>query len=101
MKRKSTLPLDEHLPILNEMVEVGTDDFFYTRLKARLEKESGGAEWSFPIKPVWLVATLFILLAVNCFTLIKQSNSTDVQNETSSIQSFATSYDQTINTSIQ
>jgi hypothetical protein len=101
MKRKSTIPLDEHLPILNEMVEVGTDDFFYTRLKARLEKEAGDAQWNFPVKPAWLIATLFILLAVNCFTLIKQSNSTDMQNETSSIQSFAASYDQTINTSIQ
>lgn len=101
MEQKSTIPLDDHLPILNEMVEIGTDDFFYTRLKARLEKESGDSEWNFPIKPVWLVATLFVLLAANCFTLLKQYNSTDVQNETSSIQSFATSYDQTINTSIQ
>jgi hypothetical protein len=101
MKRKSTILLDEHLPILNEMVEVGTDDFFYTRLKARLEKEAGGSEWSFPVKPAWLIATLFILLALNCFTLIRQHNSKDLQSETSSIQSFAASYDQTINTSIQ
>lgn len=101
MKRKSTIPLDEHLPILNEMVEVGTDDFFYTRLKARLEKEADNTVWSFPVKPAWVIAALFILLAVNCFTLISQHNSKDIQNESSTIQSFAASYDQTINSSIQ
>lgn len=101
MKQNATKLLDEHLPVIQEMVEVGTDDFFYTRLKARLEKESAVSSWSFPVKPAWVIATLFVLLTLNCFTLIKQYNTKETQSDTNTIQSFAASYDQTINTSIQ
>lgn len=101
MKRNAAKLLDEHLPVLQEMVEVGTDDFFYTRLTARLEKESAVSSWNLPVKPVWLVATLFVLLTLNCFTLIKQNTTQQTQVESNTIQGFAASYDQTINTSIQ
>lgn len=98
MEKKSTPLVDEHLQILQGMQEVGTDDFFYTRLKARMEKENSQQGWSFPLKPVWVVGTLALLLAVNGFMLSQQSKTTSTVS-TSSLQSFAESYDQTISSS--
>ena len=101
MERKYTPLVDEHLQSMLGIKEVGTDDFFYTRLKARMEKESSQPGWSFPLKPVWIVGTLALLLAVNGVMLsqqikTKQKKSTTV---TSSLQNFAESYDQSISSS--
>lgn len=98
MEKKSTPSVDEHLQTLQGMQEVGTDDFFYTRLKARMEKEKPQQGWSFPLKPVWVVGTLALLLAVNGFMLSQQAK-TKSTTSTSSLQNFAQSYDQTISSS--
>jgi len=95
MKKKSTPLVDEHLQSLQGMQEVGTDDFFYTRLKARMDKAQQG--WSFPLKPAWVVGSLVLLLAVNGFMLSQKFKAGKTQKSTSStLQSFAESYDQTI-----
>jgi len=97
--------VDEHLQSIQGMQEVGTDDFFYTRLKARmLARQTGGENmqqdkgWSFPLKPVWVVGTLALLLAVNGFMLVNQSKTKETTStvSTSSLQNFAESYDQAI-----
>ncbi len=98
MEKKSTPLVDEHLQSIAGMQEVGTDDFFYTRLKARMEKENSQPGWSFPLKPVWVVGTLALLLAVNGF-MLSQQHKTKAKTTTSSLQSFAESYDQTISSS--
>ncbi len=74
---KRTPLVDEHLLAMQSMEEIGTDDFFYTRLKARMlaHREGGQREhsqqgWSFPLKPVWIVSTLVLLLVVNGFYAI-------------------------------
>lgn len=100
MKEKATPLLDEHLQSLNHMQEGGTDDFFYTRLKARMEKEKAPVGFNFPLKPVWIVATLMLLLLVNGLMLTQQfktKKSTDTAS--SSLQNFAASYDQNISSS--
>jgi hypothetical protein len=108
MERKSTPLVDEHLQSMQGMGEVGTDEFFYTRLKARMlarqsggEKENSQQGWSFPLKPVWVVGTLSLLLAVNGFMLSQQfkTKETKTTASTPSLQSFAESYDQTISSS--
>ena len=105
MKQKSTPLVDEHLQAFMGMKEAGTDDFFYTRLKARMqsggERETGPNGWSFPLKPVWIVSTLALLLAVNGFMLSQRSKTTGVKGNTAStsLQNFAESYDQTISSS--
>jgi hypothetical protein len=105
MNKKSTPLVDEHLQSFLGMQETGTDEFFYTRLKARmLARQSGGekdkpdAGWSFPFKPVWVVGTLAFLLAVNGFMLVNQSKRKETTStvSTSSLQNFAQSYDQSI-----
>jgi len=108
MEKKSTPLVDEHLQSIVRMQEAGTDDFFYTRLKARmLARQSGGEKdnpqqgWSFPLKPVWVVGTLALLLAVNGFMLSKQfkAKKSTTTTASSSLQNFAESYDQSISSS--
>jgi hypothetical protein len=108
MNKNSTPLVDEHLQSLEGIQEAGTDDFFYTRLKARmLAGQSGGEKdkslqgWNFPLKPVWVIGTLALLLAVNGIMLSQQFKTGKVKTtaSSSSLQSFAESYDQTITSS--
>lgn len=93
--------VDEHLESLLGMNEAGTDDFFYTRLKGRMQGNEPGRGWSLPLKPVWVIGTLTILLVINALMLSQQfkAKTATALSGTSSIQNFAESYDQTINSS--
>jgi hypothetical protein len=100
MGKKTTPLLDEHLQAMQGMTETGTDEFFYTRLKARIQKEGPQQGWSFPLKPVWIVGTLALLLVVNGIMLSQQVKSTSQKEaDASSLQKFAESYDQAISSS--
>ena len=72
MDKKITPLVDEHLQSLQGMQEAGTDDFFYTRLKARMEKNLPQQGWGFPLKPVWMIGTLVMLLTVNGIMFTQQ-----------------------------
>lgn len=105
MEKNSTPLVDEHLQSIQGIQETGTDDFFYTRLKAKMLARQSGEEnekqqqgWSFPLKPVWVLGTLVLLLAVNGFMLVNQSASKETTSTVSgySLQNFAESYDQSI-----
>jgi hypothetical protein len=100
MEKKSTSLIDEHLQSLLGMQEATTDDFFYTRLKGRMQGNELRQGWSLPLKPVWVIGTLALLLAVNGFMLSRQiktkTTATRSSSGTPSLQSFAESYDQTI-----
>ena len=107
MEEKSTPLVTEHLQSLQGMQESGTDEFFYTRLKAgmlagqtgrRINKPQQG--WVLPLRPVWVVGTLALLLAVNGFMLAQQVKTKKTNTTASaSLQSFAESYDQAISSS--
>jgi hypothetical protein len=100
MKKKSTPLVDEHLQSLEGMQDTGTDDFFYTRLKARMQRELVQDNWSFPLKPVWIVGTMTLLLAINVFMLSQQFKAkSTTPAASSSLQGFAESYDQSISSS--
>ncbi|MFZ1264660.1 MAG: hypothetical protein WAT34_14205 [Chitinophagaceae bacterium] len=98
MEKNSTPLVDEHLQSIQGMQEAGTDDFFYTRLRARIDKERLEQGWSLPLKPVWVLSTLVLLLALNGITLLQQAKTkaTNAGVSTSSLQNFAESYDQSI-----
>jgi hypothetical protein len=106
MNKNSTPLVDDHLQSLQGIQETGTDDFFYTRLKARMQGDEHQQGWSFPLRPVWVIGTLTLLLAVNGFMLSQEFKSS-AQNTvhktktttSSSLQNFAESYDQTISSS--
>lgn len=97
MKKEITPIVDDHLQSLQGMQEAQTDDFFYTRLMARMERNESGSQWNFPLKPVWLVGALTVLLAVNGFMLLQQNRSGNGgDTPASSIQHVASAYDQSI-----
>ena len=75
MKNNITSLLDEHLQRLQGMQVTGTDDFFYTRLKARMEKNLAQQGCGFTLKPVWMIGTLVLLLMVNGIMMTQQSKS--------------------------
>jgi hypothetical protein len=99
MEKNFTPLVDEHLQSLKGMQEADAGDFFYTRLMARMENNRPDKSWSFPLKPVWVIGTLVALLAINGFMLV-QDNRPGKKNvyssPVSSIQDFASSYDQSI-----
>lgn len=101
MKKNIPTPLtDQYLDSLQQIKEAETDPFFYTRLKARMEKNITSSEWSFPLKPVWLVSMLILFLFINTFFLVtevKQNKETSGQNTT--LQNFASGYDLSVSTS--
>jgi hypothetical protein len=102
MKKKFTnTPLtDQYLESLNGMKEAEADPFFYTRLKARMEKETADAGWSFPLKPAWLVSLLVIFLFINAFFLVTQvKQNRVVRSQDTSLQNFASGYDLSVSTS--
>jgi hypothetical protein len=105
MKKTSTPLVDDHLQSLVGMQEAATDEFFYTRLKERMQGDQPQQGWSLPLKPVWVIGTLTLLLAINGIMLSQQLKGSDrgivqkTKTTSSSLQSFAESYDQTITSS--
>jgi hypothetical protein len=96
MKKNTTL-LDEHIESLAGMREAETDAFFYTRLKAKMEKLRGKPEQILPLKPVWVIWLLAGLLVFNGFILANQIRTRKAKSTNSySIQNFAESYDQAL-----
>ena len=90
MKKMDTLLVEEHLQSLQGIKETGTDDFFYTRLKARMESALEEEGWSFPLKPVWVIGSMALLLAVNIFMLSQQFKSKKNSKQSSAtVQGFA------------
>ena len=97
MKRENNSLVDEHLLSLIKIKETEADAFFYTRLKARMEREHSQADWNFPLKPIWVIATMSFLLVINVLMFTAKNKTTKTQSEdVSSIKSFASSYDQSI-----
>lgn len=86
---------DEYLKSLEGLSPAKPKDFFYDRLVNRLTEEKENQPWLFPLKPVWMIWTLAILLIVNLVILTTkkvQKGSAD----SGSIESFAAAYDQNI-----
>ena len=107
MNPKLTQLVDEHMQSLHGMQEVGTDDFFYTKLKGRmLIRHKDGRknlllqDWGLPLKPVWIIGTLILLLLINSIMVRQQFTSKKAAATatvtTTDLQNFAESYDQNI-----
>lgn len=97
MKNKSTPLVEEYLQSLRGMNQVDTDDFFYTRLKAKIEKNTAGDGWNFPLKPVWVIGAMALLLGINIFMLSQQQTSKQTRtSNAASLQNFVRAYDQVI-----
>jgi hypothetical protein len=95
MKKDANEILEQHLSVLSNMEEIGPNAFFYTRLKARMEKENASNSWEFPLKPVWVISILIMLLALNGVLVVQELKSSKT-NTDKGIQALAASYDQVI-----
>lgn len=90
--------VEEYLQGIDTSRQPEAGDFFYTRLKARMEKEKIQKGFTFPFKPAWVIGGLIVLLAVNIFLLGKQTTgkNADAQSEK---ESFGKTYGLIISTS--
>lgn len=68
--------------------------FFYTRLKARMEKGSERPVKSWLLKPVFVVATLVVVIIINVFIYFQPTNPSTIasSDDETSIQSIAAEY---------
>ncbi len=95
MKTNFNLLVDEHLDSLEGINNYEADPFFYTRLKARMQDELQKENWYFPLKPVWIIGSMALLLVFNVI-MISVKNKNVNNQEAHGIKGFAASYDQTI-----
>ena len=99
MKKNIPTPLaDEYIQSLQQIHDAEPNLFFYTRLKARMEKKI--ADPHFSLQPAWLISLLITFLFINIYflaTQITQNSTTSSQN--AMLQNFASSYDLSVPTS--
>ncbi len=95
MKKDANEIVEQHLSYIEGMQELGPDPFFYTRLKARMEKENESSSWELPFKPAWVIGILIALLALNGMLIVQEMKSSKT-NSSQGIQALAASYDQVV-----
>lgn len=77
-------------------------DFFYTRLRARLERElTKNVKRDWILKPVYIVTTLLLVISINVFVFLKGDNETTTADNNESVQqSIAAEYSLNDNNSV-
>lgn len=87
--------IDEILDSLDGVKRATPPGFFYTRLRARMEKEAGTAR-SMPriLRPSWIMAMLAVILIINVTVILQSGKKTDTStaSESEKLQSIAADY---------
>lgn len=105
MDTENNKKMEEILNSLDGCQRAGAPDFFYTRLKAKMEK---GIEPSTPqswvLRPVFAVAAVLVVLLINAAVIFNNRNSSSseekVSFDTETFQSIAAEYRLNDNTSL-
>ena len=88
--------LEEILGSLDGSQRAPVPDFFFTRLKARMEKgfEQGQAlNKSWLLRPVFAITALAVVLLINAFVILKDDATKDnAANDVETLQSIAAEY---------
>ena len=95
MKNISNEQFEHEMNIISNLKEVGAPNFFYTRLKARMEKENLSNELASTFQPIIVICALTLFLFMNSLLLKNDSNIVNT-NSSQEMEAFAASYDQTI-----
>lgn len=89
--------MEEILNSLDGCQRAGAPDFFYTRLKAKMEKRmepSTSQSWVF--RPVYAVAALLVVLLINAVVIFSSNNNSSFEDkasvDTEVFQSIAAEY---------
>ena len=96
MNKERNNRIDEMLNSLDGVKKAVAPDFFYTRLRAKMEKRlvpDNKAKWV--LRPAYILSALFLVLAVNAFVFLRSEdkNSTaTVDSDESVQQSIAAEY---------
>lgn len=95
MKHLQEDKLENDLTIFSNMKEVGSPNFFYTRLSARMEDESISRVTGLSINPILGLCVLSMFLFINSL-LIEKDTDIVKSNTDKHIEALAAEYDQTI-----
>ena len=99
MKNKNNNDLvNDYLQSIDADQQPGAGDFFYTRLKARMEREKHQGSYVLPAKPAWIIAGLAMLLLLNVFILGKSGSAKMETGSQSGLENFGTTYGLIIST---
>ncbi len=94
MQKNDHQLLEDHLKILANLKEVEADAFFYTRLKANMERSLENGGWVFSLRPPIIIGALCLVLLVNGIFLQQKFKTTYINSNSTDMQAFASSYDQ-------
>ena len=111
MNTEKNKKIDEILGSLDNCQRAEVPDFFYTRLKAKMEnsvlgnRETVSAKRPLILRPVFALTALAAVLIINAFVIIQKDNTTDNDTSTAlsdadSFQSMAAEYSLNENTTI-
>lgn len=96
MNNERNRKIEEILSSLDGIQRATAPDFFYTRLKARMENRQGEIQSrSRMLRPVYVIAALLLVLTINAIVLLRNQNETNVVtagNDESVQQSIAAEY---------
>ena len=95
MKNISNEQFEHEMNIISNLKEVGAPNFFYTRLKARMEKENLSNELASTFQPIIVICALTLFLFINSLLLKSDPNIIN-NNSSQDLEAFAASYDQII-----
>ena len=87
-KNINTPLVDEHLKSLEGMKEAETNEFFYTRLKAKMMNKQGGEKISLS----WVYATVTVMVLVLTINIFAWRNMNAANKSNSSIQQLVQQY---------
>ncbi len=94
MKNEKVNKIEDILSSLDSIKKASAPDYFYTRLKAKMEKpyqENSPRSWA--LRPAFVIAGLFAIMLINTAVLIRNGNTNNINiSEMDQMQSIASEY---------
>ena len=101
MNNERNKKIEEILSSLDDSERASAPDFFYTRLKARMERmQEKGVSKSWILRPAYALAALILLLVLNAAIILQGEEKTDNNSiaDSETVQSIAAEYSLNDNT---
>ena len=94
MEKQNINKIDSILNSLDKVERAAAPDFFFTRLKARMENELLPARGVFAkLRPAYAMVAWMLILFINAVVIFSQKQSVDAaSNENETMQSIASEY---------